>query len=222
MNAKQYGATFAAQQKQIAELMKQVALGNIAQIPTTPEKMMTDTQAVVPVTVSKLPLQLDDGDENSDTTPKPCNDWQEDEEDQKKGWESPVVTSNQEDDLGAVEDTLGNQGDGLDSLYDTEESDDDAAGDVKYIGSIAAPPAAKRHIPESSSEEESSEEEEEVKVDNSIQLKPHAIQSPTRFRKGKHDKSNLPVTSHRRETRSSRRRPNNITNSRGPGVGEGP
>ena len=161
--------------------MKQVALGKGAQIPTTPEKM-TDTQAV-PVTISKLPPQpADDGDENSDTTPKPRRDWHEDEEDQKKGWESPLV--NQEDDLDALEDTLGNQGDGLDSLYDTDESDEDIADDVKYIGSIAAPPVAKRHIAESSSEEESSEEEEEVGIDNIIQLKPLAITSPTRFRKG--------------------------------------
>ena len=199
--------------------MKQVALGKGAQIPTTPEKM-TDTQAV-PVTISKLPPQpADDGDENSDTTPKPRRDWHEDEEDQKKGWESPLV--NQEDDLDALEDTLGNQGDGLDSLYDTDESDEDIADDVKYIGSIAAPPVAKRHIAESSSEEESSEEEEEVEIDNIIQLKPLSIYYIThKVPQGKHDKSNLPVTSHRRETRSSRRKPNNITNSRGPGVGQG-
>ena len=119
-----------------------------------------------------------------------------------------------------MEETLGNQRDSLESLSDTDKSDDDSTSGVRYIGSIAAPPVTKRHIPESSSEEESSDEEEEAELVDNTQLKIHAIKSPERYRKGHHDKANLPITSHR-ATRSSKRK-TNLTNSRGPGVGQGP
>jgi hypothetical protein len=46
--AKQYAGTFEAQQKQIADLLQQVALSKESSIQSTPEKM-TDTQAVPPL-----------------------------------------------------------------------------------------------------------------------------------------------------------------------------
>ena len=189
-------------QKTIADLQKQVGDSSRVEIPTTPEQMAV-TQAVQ-ITVSKMTLAPAD-DEYSDTSPKSLSDWHEDEQDQKKGWESPLV----------------NRGGDLDSLEDTDESDEDNVNDVKIVGVIASPPIAKKRIEYSSSEEEDSseEEEEEEEEDNSLQLKPPAIKSPTRFRKGKDNKSNMLDTSHR-ETRSSRRKPNSISNSRGPGVGQ--
>ena len=54
---------------------------------------MTDTQAVPVTPISKLPPQsAADGDENSDTSPKPRSEWQEDEEDQRNEWKSPLAT----------------------------------------------------------------------------------------------------------------------------------
>jgi hypothetical protein len=166
---------------------------------------------VAPVTISKPP-QLGHGDGNSynsDATPKDLNAWREDDEDQRNDWNSPPATKNDD----AMDGKHGNQDEHLDHLSDTDDSEDDSTGGVKYIRSIAPPPATKRRIEESSSDDESSDEEDDVEpVDN--------VKSPERYRKGRDDKAALPITSHR-ATRSSKRQ-NNITNSRGPGVGQDP
>ena len=189
----QYAGTFEAQRKQIAELMQQVAFSKVSSVQSTPEKM-SDTQAA-PVTISKPP-PVANGDDNSDTSytsPIERNVWRKDDEDQRNEWKSPPATTNDD----ATEETLGNQGDHLESLSDTDDSEDDSTGGVKYIKSIAAPLVAKRHIPESSSDDESSDEEEEdAEFVDYTQLKIHAIKSPEPYRKGHHDKTNLPTASH--------------------------
>lgn len=202
--AKQYAETFEAQRKMIEDLKLQVTSAH-----STPAKMPENQ--VAPVTISKPP-QSGHGDGNSynsDATPKDLNAWREDDEDQRNDWNSPPATKNDD----AMDGKHGNQDEHLDHLSDTDDSEDDSTGGVKYIRSIAPPPATKRRIEESSSDDESSDEEDDVEqVDN--------VKSPERYRKGRDDKAALPITSHR-ATRSSKRQ-NNITNSRGPGVGQDP
>ena len=144
------------------------------------------------------------------------NAWREDDEDQRNDWNSPPATKNDD----AMDGTHGNQDEQLDQLSDTDDSEDDSTGGVKYIRSIAPPPATKRHIEESSSDDESSDEEDDVEPVDNVHVKIHAIKSPERYRKGRDDKAALPITSHR-ATRSSKRK-TNLTNSRGPGVGQDP
>ena len=135
---KQYAETFnaqhkqaAVQQKRIEDLLQLVALSKESSVQSTRAKM-TDTQAVL-VTISKLPPQsAADGDENSDTSPKERSVWQKDDEDQRNEWKSPLATKI--DDV--LEETLGNQGDDLESLSDTDKSEDDSNGSVRFIESI--------------------------------------------------------------------------------------
>jgi hypothetical protein len=184
----QYAGTFEAQRKQIEELRQQVAsLGTVTSAQSTPVKMPDNQTA--PVTISKPPqVAYGDGNsDNSDSSPTERNEWREDDEDQRNEWNSPPATTNDD----AMEGTLGNQDDNLESLSDTDDSEDNSTRGVTYIKSIAAPLVAKRHIPESSSDDESSDDEEEAELVDNAQLKIH-------------DKANLPITSHR-ATRSSKR-----------------
>jgi hypothetical protein len=215
--ATQYAETFEAQRKMIEDLRLQVvSFGTVTSAQSTPAKMPENQ--VAPVTISKPP-QAGHGDGNSynsDATPTDLNEWREDDEDQRNDWNSPPATKNDD----AMDGTIGNQDEQLDPLSDTDDSEDDSTGGVKYIRSIAPPPVTKRHIEESSSDDESSDEEEDVEPVDNVQVKIHAIKSPERYRKGHHDKAVLPITSHR-ATRSSKRK-TNLTNSRGPGVGQDP